>query len=307
MRAQLAVAAAAVLYTSSATADLPSCAFQCLTSIDISGYNWRNGWEGLCTDQTAVATANSCIEDSDCSEEDKSGLYQIIAQACANAGATITAAPQATFAVTSGGSAWPSSWSDGDWGPGNWGPWGSHDASWTTKYSSGWGPWDHSSWAGSWNSHTGSWSSKSGWGPWGHDNWGPWGSSHSDWASGPWTAWWGGGDCPDTTWSGWTDGPWSTAPPWVSWEGCTATITESSVYTTTVSGTEVTGTTLGIGVAQATALPTTTTGSETLEPGVFGTETTNAPSTVPTDAAADRTVALGGIFGAALLAAGWAL
>lgn len=259
----------------------------------------NNGRSFSGCDASVVQSMNSCISSSSCSDADKTGTstlcmssnpesclliirsptaaYQIIAQTCANAGASVTAAPEATFSATSGGSNWPSSVSN--WGPyasgysnaGNWQAWasandpnyngrGSHsgasstvtttDASGRTLTTITMAPSPYSGYGGGWhgdNSH----------GPFGGNNWGPWGSSGA-WTSGPWTSWWGAngtvsGQCPGSTWSGWTTGSWSQTAPWTNWRGCTCSTTATATVTSTVSGSVTTSLSFGIRVAEATS------------------------------------------------------
>lgn len=93
-------------------------------------------------------------------------------------------------------------------------------------------------------------------GPFGGGSWGagPFGSSGA-WTNGPWTSWFGGSACPASDWPGWTSGTWSTSAPWTSWTGCSASVTATSVYTTStsISGSEIptTSTSFGYKVAQA--------------------------------------------------------
>jgi hypothetical protein len=65
--------------------------------------------------------------------------------------------------------------------------------------------------------------------------------------------------CPPSSWAGWTTGSWSGSElGWTSWTACTATATASSVYTSTISGSVITGTSYGYRVAEATGSSTTT-------------------------------------------------
>ncbi|KAK8210693.1 hypothetical protein IWZ01DRAFT_290713 [Phyllosticta capitalensis] len=226
MKSQTIFVAAVASMASQAFAWPANCANNCANKWN----DWSQG-STLCKNTTAIDDFNSCIGSSSCSDSDKNSAYQAIAQICANNGVTITAAPEATFSVTSGGSAYPSAWSS--WANANGGN-GVGAAGWTPG--NGKGPFG------------------------GQSPWGGFGSSGA-WTNGPWTSWWGGSVCPPSSWSGWTSGPWSTNAPWTSWTACTATTTASSVYTTTFAGntpgvaTPVvsTGTSYGIKVAQATS------------------------------------------------------
>ena len=174
-------------------------------------------------------------------------IYAAIAQVCANAGKTVTAAPEATFSATSGGSAWPSGWSS--WGGSPWfsavssalpgaptgwngtGPWGGPGAGYRGPGSGGWGPCSWSTWSG-WSTgawSTGSWPSGGPGGPHGGPNgYGPQGA--------PWTSFTG------------------------TWTDCSTTMAATSVptsgvstITTTINGQVVTGTTFQGKGAAATA------------------------------------------------------
>ncbi|EME38129.1 hypothetical protein DOTSEDRAFT_75975 [Dothistroma septosporum NZE10] len=217
----------------------PSCVSSCRDNTDYSDY--RN----LCDNNDNLNNLNTCVDGSSCSDQEKGEVKQAIVQLCANAGATITAAPFASYSATSGGSAWPTAWTTNS-------AWASAVSAWNENAT---GPVGEG-WGGS--------GANGGYGPFGHrgpggHGWGngPWESSGA-WTSGPWTSWWGTNGCPASTWSGWTDGPWSTAAPWTTWSGCVATTTGSSIYTTTVTpttgGSAITSvaTSFGIRVAEAT-------------------------------------------------------
>lgn len=88
------------------------------------GKDNNNDWSSFCTGD-ALNDLNSRVADSDCDDSDKEAVYQVIAQACANAGQTPTASPQATFSATSG-KPLPFSGSIG-------GPWGGKQGDWTSK------------------------------------------------------------------------------------------------------------------------------------------------------------------------------
>lgn len=87
-----------------------SCLNSCTSSIDSS----CNAGHMACYCNNNIGDMNDCIESSDCSDSEKSDTYQAIAQVCANAGATTTAAPQASFSATSGASNPSTSW-EGGW------------------------------------------------------------------------------------------------------------------------------------------------------------------------------------------------
>ncbi|KAF2460498.1 hypothetical protein BDY21DRAFT_335578 [Lineolata rhizophorae] len=297
MRTQLPIAVAAALLSSKAAAQWwfngPDCASDCWDLWDDDDCDWSDNGPGgcLCGNSTAVDTVNSCIADSDCSDDDKSSIYQTIAQACVNLGTPVSATPEATYSVTSGGSSWPTAtWTSAG---GNWGPGGPH------------GPW-HSSSDGDWDDwgmgttrgpHM-PWST-GGPGPFGpggmHGGWGPWGSSGS-WTSGPWTNWWGSTDsCPGSTWSGWTSGDWNSTAPWTTWSACTASTSSIEVTTTGADGAQSVSTSLSIQVAQATQ---DSTGEAT------GDATGDAASATDSDGAAPRATAMGVMGGAAAAAIG---
>jgi len=226
------------------------------------------------------------------------GAYQAVAGLCANQGATITAAPEATFSAKSGGTAystnqnWASYVSQNGWGgvagvgagpsagvrgpsnPANsWGAqWSAYESitanpSWTTNSWASWvtaAPWTTNP---SWTTAVGSFSTALPWGPGFNGYGGPfggnWGNFQSSgaWTNGPWTAWWGNSACPASTWSGWTSGPWSTNAPWTTWAGCTATTTATSVITTTSSGSVMTSTSYGVRVAAVAAATSVVSGA----------------------------------------------
>lgn len=156
-------------------ASFPSCASSCWSNI-ASECNSVTDYSCLCG-SSAVSSANSCIDSSDCSDSEKEEVYQAVDQLCANVGVTVTAKPEATWSATSGGSAWPAGWTTSAWPSG--GPWGP-----------GAGP--------------PGWVPGNGWGPFGRggpgNGWGPFGSG--SWTNGPWTNWWGTGACPGSSWSG---------------------------------------------------------------------------------------------------------
>ncbi|KEQ58627.1 uncharacterized protein M437DRAFT_69781 [Aureobasidium melanogenum CBS 110374] len=134
--------------------------------------------------------------------------------------------------------------------------WASHSGSMITAAPSAF------PWAGGFGpGGPGGWRGGNGYGPFGdiangtNSGWGPWGTGA--WTSGPWTSWWGGSNCPDSTWSGWTSGPWGTNAPWTSWSGCKASTTATSTITTTVSGTPTTTVAYGVRVNAASAASST--------------------------------------------------
>lgn len=112
----------------------------------------------------------------------------------------------------------------GAWGPGK-GPWGPGAPGWNHQWQSK-GPGGKP------------WGGPDGCGPWGDGNWGPFSdwSTKDEWRTKPWTAWWGGTQCPGSDWPGWTEGSWSTKAPWTAWEGCTAKTTGTEIVTQTPSG-----------------------------------------------------------------------
>lgn len=171
----------------------PSCVSSCWQ--DLRGDS--TSYSDFCTGDK-LNTLNSCIADSDCSDDDKESTYQVIAQGCANAGATPTASQQATFSATSGkniptsGGPW-----NGNGGPG--GPWRGGQGSknggdWTTN--SNWQSWtsahptptvtDSAAWS--------SWYASAGW-PTASSDWSSWASAKG-WptsvAGGPFPFAWGG-------------------------------------------------------------------------------------------------------------------
>lgn len=171
----------------------PSCVSSCWQ--DLRGDS--TSYSDFCTGDK-LNTLNSCIADSNCSDDDKESTYQVIAQGCANAGATPTASQQATFSATSGkntptsGGPW-----NGNGGPG--GPWRGGQGSktggdWTTN--SNWQSWtsahptptvtDSAAWS--------SWYASAGW-PTASSDWSSWASAKG-WptsvAGGPFPFAWGG-------------------------------------------------------------------------------------------------------------------
>jgi len=242
MKLAQALPVAALVSSAAATSWFPACAWNdCLSSYNGTSCSSKTGWECVCTDSVALDTLNSCVATACSNNTGAEAIYAAIAQACANAGKTVTAAPEATFSATSGGSAWPSGWSS--WGGAPWfsavssalpgappgwngnGPWGGPGAGYRGPGSGGWGPCSWSTWAG-WT--TGTWST----GTW------PSGGPHG----GP-----GGPGGPGGY------GP-PGAAPWTSftgtWTDCSTTMAASAAYTsgistmtTTINGQVVTGTT----------------------------------------------------------------
>ncbi|TKA65988.1 hypothetical protein B0A49_11873 [Cryomyces minteri] len=274
----------------------------------------------------AIANINSCVSSSSCSASDKQGIYQAIAQLCANAGSTVTAAPEASYSATSGGNAYPTSlWSSGA-NSANWGSWVSAvstnlpgpPAGWSGGQ---WGPRGSGVMSGSMSTITGAptgghngmgmggpngngnnanmtgrpqFGGPGGYGPFGagdHDGYGPFGSSGS-WTAGPWTSWWGSSGCPASTWSGWTSGSWASNADWTTWRGCAASTTATSTYTTTSSGSTVTGITYGVQVAQVTGASST---------GASSTGASASKATAVSGAGTERVAKIGGVLAAAVL------
>ncbi|EME80614.1 uncharacterized protein MYCFIDRAFT_212089 [Pseudocercospora fijiensis CIRAD86] len=219
-------------------AGFPSCVSSCRDSnADYSNY------KSLCTNNDMLNTLNTCVDDSSCSDSEKSDVKETIAQLCANSGATITAAPFASYSVTSGGSAWPTAWTTNS-------AWASAVSAWNGNGNGrpGWGG-PGAGGFGPFGQHGGP--GGNGWGA------GPWASSGA-WTSGAWTSWWGTKACPASTWSGWTDASWSTSAPWTTWSACTAQTTATTTVTVTTtdsSGSSITSisTSFGIRVAEATS------------------------------------------------------
>jgi hypothetical protein len=191
-----------------------------------------------------------------------------INQACKDNGVTITSGPVATatgFSTVFGGyssaalsayssytSAHPSGFNSADW------------ASFTSAYGisnspqptgapggfGGFGGFGGAGGFGGFGVGAGGWSPSEG-GPFGGAGFGPFGSA-GPWTAGPWTKWWGGDNCPASTWSGWTSGSWSSSAPWTTWSACTASVTGTQVYTTTFNGVATTVSSYDYKVAQAT-------------------------------------------------------
>ncbi|KAG9232393.1 hypothetical protein BJ875DRAFT_497516 [Amylocarpus encephaloides] len=189
--------------------------------------------------ESGVAGFESCLETSSCPKSTKDEIYQLVSRHCANDKAHITAPPAPTATTFEKHKEMKRGW--GPWsgsGPHGDEPW----TSWT-----GTGDWPTTGIYSNWSPGS------PGSGPF-NGRWGPWGTS-GPWTDGPWTSWWGD-DCPDGAWSGWTSGPWSTNAPWTTWGACSASTTTSTTYTTTASGSVITGTSLGIQVAQVATTST---------------------------------------------------
>lgn len=201
-----------------------------------------------------------------------------------------------------GGSAWPSAWTTNS-------DYASALSSWQTQTTGApapfgaWGPGnDGNKTGGPGGRGPGGWKGGNGAGPFGQggpgNGWGPWSSaSTGDWTAGPWTSWWGGSACPESTWSGWTDGPWGTDAPWTTWSGCEASTTASSVVTTTVTTGSSTGvqtsTSYGIQVAAVTD-------GDSASASETGSAASEGAAAMPT-AMAGSAMAAVGVLGAALL------
>lgn len=153
--------------------------YDCIEKLNITNCNRDDfywDWACVCDDQPALDAVNNCITSS-CSSSDQNctsplcpdvngphtnvafpAIFANIAQACADQGSPITAAPaEATFSATSGGTLFASGVGHGsgrcasDGGPGDGRGHGyGHDraghCSWTT-FTGNWGGWDVS-WAG---------------------------------------------------------------------------------------------------------------------------------------------------------------
>ncbi|KAL2401419.1 hypothetical protein ABEF95_013654 [Exophiala dermatitidis] len=237
---------AALLFATSSLAWLPSCTWSdCMGSWDGSSCSSSNGWNCLCSNQTAISQLNTCVATSCTNSTDQEAIYGAVAQLCANAGVTVTNSQQATFSATSGGSAWPSQitagpgWGPGgNWNSGQWSSWVSACSTGLPSAPSGWG--GNGAWGGPgmWGGHGGR-----GGGPGGPGGWGPWGTKASGVNCDSWTTWtagWG----PFSTWTG-------------TWSGCSTTTASPSPATVTTTVTTggstqvITGTTFGIQAVQA--------------------------------------------------------
>ncbi|KAK5000516.1 hypothetical protein LTR66_000630 [Elasticomyces elasticus] len=280
----------------SAFGGMPACLSSCASTITAAGCSSYTDYSCLCSSSAAVAGVNACIAASGCSEGDKMNTYKALAQLCANAGTTLTASPEATFSVTSGGSAWPSSYP-------------SSYSSYPSSYADAWSSYTASASAqGSTlstrtsgvvstpattpnptqnpynnpNGNGGDYAHNGPFGPNANNNngWGPW-SGSSSWPAGPWTNWWGAspsslsalasgrygnGNCPAPTWSGWTSGAWATNAEWTAWEGCTARTTATSVgvVTSTVGGSATSTVAGSVGTSASTTAAGSATGSVTV-------------------------------------------
>lgn len=95
-----------------------SCAHECIENLNLNNTDCGRdefyfGWDCVCTDQPALDAVNNCITSS-CSSSDQNSIFAAIAQACANVGSPITAAPaEATFSATSGGTLFASGFASG--------------------------------------------------------------------------------------------------------------------------------------------------------------------------------------------------
>ncbi|KAI9656389.1 MAG: hypothetical protein M1831_004641 [Alyxoria varia] len=271
----------------------------------------RNG----CKDPDGTNNLKSCASSFDCSSEEESNTYQAIAQNCADAPYSISAASETTRSAAPGsrgftppdnGENWESVGSayasdpgirgepfgrNGEgFGPGgrgrgdSWSSWISENpsayASWTSAPSVTAPPFATATEESDFPGGRG--------GPFGHMSRGPFPES-GNWMDGPWTNWWrSSGVCPPSSWEGWTSGPWGTSPPWTSWAGCTASTTATSSATVTDSAGSTTVTpTYGVAVNAVTATDAATT------------ETGSADAAGPTD----RSGAAGGALVVALGAA----
>jgi hypothetical protein len=109
----------------------------------------------------------------------------------------------------------------------------------------------------------------------------------------PRTSWWGSvsarGGCPGSDWPGWTTGDWSTAAPWTTWSGCSASTTGSTVYTTTISGSATRTTSYEFQVAAASEGSSSGSGNPSIT-GVAATATSSGAA-VKKDAAIGGAVA----------------
>lgn len=73
----------------------------CVSSCQDANIDYSSG-SALCDNKDAVSTLQKCVDDSDCSDSDKSSVYSAVQQLCADAGKTITQGPFATVTATSG-------------------------------------------------------------------------------------------------------------------------------------------------------------------------------------------------------------
>ena len=217
-------------------ANFPSCVDSCWQQIQSSGCSLGD-YSCYCSADT-VATANKCVASSSCSDTDKENTYKAVAQLCANAGSTVTAAPEATWSVTSG--KWPVN--TAAWAPGG-GAWNSLTGeawsaftSWTSAESITAFPTAASAWASFTSAHplpadlsaAASWWSANGF-PTGGSAWPAAWTTNSAWPSGApfgpggWSGagGWGpfGHGGPGHGWGPLgSSGSW-TAGPWTSWWG----------------------------------------------------------------------------------------
>ncbi|KAF2167526.1 hypothetical protein M409DRAFT_22334 [Zasmidium cellare ATCC 36951] len=157
----------------------PFAAFpSCVSSCRDQNQDWSNA-DSVCDNNDAINNLNNCVNGSQCSDQEKNDVRQAIAQLCANAGATITAAPFASYSVTSG------KWDNTNI-PQQWSSWASANSisNWPTATS------EWQSWASANNLPTAT------------GNWNAWASSHN--------GGWGGAGRP---------GPWATGGDWSSAAG----------------------------------------------------------------------------------------
>ncbi|KXT14528.1 hypothetical protein AC579_9096 [Pseudocercospora musae] len=158
-------------------AAFPSCVSSCRdNNADYSNY------QSLCTNTDTLNALNTCVDDSSCSDSEKSDVKEAIAQLCANAGATITAAPFASYSVTSGKWSTYTSPPGGAWGPGAWGQWASSAgvSGWPTNTAE-WSSWASANGLPTATSAWSSWASANGWGP------GRFGGGHGPWPTSAWS------------------------------------------------------------------------------------------------------------------------
>ncbi|KAK4615565.1 hypothetical protein CLAFUW4_10614 [Fulvia fulva] len=171
----------------------PSCVDACRdNNADYSDYN------NLCDSNDNLNTLNTCVDASSCSDAEKSHVKQAIVQLCANAGATITAAPFASYSATSGKLIQPTGGvGHGGRGgpPGQWGAWARSNGvtGWPTA-SSEWSSWAVANGLPTASAEWQSWASQHGCAPGGGPGRGPFGpyaSNTAAWSSAAseWSAW----------------------------------------------------------------------------------------------------------------------
>lgn len=141
----------------------PSCVSSCWQDLSSNSGNYAD----FCTGDQ-LNTLNTCIGDSDCSDDDKEATYQVIAQGCANAGQTPTASQQASWSATSGkniptpgggnsGGPWRGGQGRGDWTTNSdWQSWTSAHPTPTVTDSAAWSSWYSSA---GWPTASSEWSS----------------------------------------------------------------------------------------------------------------------------------------------------